>query len=83
MERKYNVGVGEELSKYSNKKVSNRTKVIRYLKFFLIPGWRDPEFGSKEYEIDKIKSKRRLFRRLITPLTIMGFFLILLILYQK
>ena len=53
--------------------------VFRYIKFFLIPGWRDPEFSSKEYEIDKIKSKRRLFRRLLTPLTVVGLGLILFI----
>jgi len=53
--------------------------VFRHIKFFLIPGWRDPEFSSKEYEIDKIKSKRRLFRRLLTPLTIVGLGLILFI----
>ncbi|MFX1590875.1 MAG: ABC transporter permease [Promethearchaeota archaeon] len=56
-----------------------KSKIIRYLKFYLIPGWRDPEFSDKEYEIGKIKSKRRLFRRLITPLTIVGMIMILFI----
>ena len=62
-------------------KISPRTKhkLIRYLKFYLIPGWRDPEFTAKEYEIGKVKSKRRLFRRLLTPLTIAGLLMIVFI----
>jgi len=56
--------------------IINKENIIRYIKFFLIPGWRDKEFSSREYEIEKIKSKRRLFRRLLTPLTIIGFSLI-------
>lgn len=53
--------------------------VFRYIKFFLIPGWRDSKFSSREYEIDKTKSKRRLFRRLLNPLTVTGIGLILFI----
>lgn len=60
-------------SKYSEK------RIFQLVKFYLIPGWRDPEFTTVEYEIGKIKSKRRLFRRLLTPLTITGFVLILFI----
>ncbi len=66
-----------EQEKYQSKPKKN--KIIRYLKFYLIPGWRDPEFTATEYEIGKIKSKRRLFRRLITPLTIVGMIMILFI----
>lgn len=57
----------------------NEKKIIRLLKFYLIPGWRDPEFSAIEQEIGKTKSKRRLFRRLLKPLTIAGFFMILFI----
>ena len=49
------------------------------LKFYLIPGWREPEFEATEFEIGKIKSKRRLFRRLLTPLSIVGILMILFI----
>ncbi|MFW9821922.1 MAG: ABC transporter permease [Candidatus Thorarchaeota archaeon] len=49
------------------------------LKFYLIPGWRDPEFLANEFEIGKIKSKRKLFRRLLTPLTIAGMIMIMFI----
>lgn len=56
-----------------------RDKIIKRLKFYLIPGYRDPEFSAMEYEIGKIKSKRKLFRRFLTPLTILGFILILFI----
>jgi ABC-type dipeptide/oligopeptide/nickel transport system permease subunit len=55
--------------------------VIRYLKFLIIPGYRDPKFSQKEYEIDKIKSKRRFFRRLTKPLTLIGISLILFIVF--
>ncbi|HEC39730.1 hypothetical protein LCGC14_0701690 [marine sediment metagenome] len=51
----------------------------RLIKFYLIPGWREPEFTATEFEIGKIKSKRRLFRRLLTPLTIAGIVMILFI----
>jgi ABC-type dipeptide/oligopeptide/nickel transport system permease subunit len=49
-------------------------------KFYLIPGWRDPNFSYQEYQIEKIKSKRRLFRRLLKPLTLIGFIMLLFIL---
>jgi len=52
----------------------------RFLKFYLTPGWRDPEFLSQEYQIDKIKSKRRRFRRLLRPLTLLGIVMIIFIL---
>ncbi len=51
------------------------------LKFYLIPGWREPLFEAKEFEIGRIKSTRRLFRRLLTPLTIVGIILILFIIF--
>jgi len=53
-----------------------KRKLIPRLKFYLIPGWRDPEFSNIEYEIGKMKSKRKVFRRLLAPLTITGFFMI-------
>ncbi|MFW9875998.1 MAG: ABC transporter permease [Candidatus Thorarchaeota archaeon] len=58
---------------------NQKSKLIRYLKFFLIPGWRDPEFGIIEYQIGKTQSKRRLFRRFLKPLTIVGIFLLLFV----
>ena len=58
---------------------SRKGKFIRFLKFYLIPGWRDPEFSEQEYEIEKVKSKRRLFRHLVKPLTIIGLLMILFI----
>jgi len=77
MEQKsFNIEINEELSK---KKKINKRSIIRHIKFFLIPGWRDREFSTKEYEVEKTKSKRRLFRRLLTPLTIIGLGLILFI----
>jgi ABC-type dipeptide/oligopeptide/nickel transport system permease subunit len=64
----------------SHKSVLNqRRKTISYLKFFLIPGWRDPEFSRLEYQIGQKKSKRRLFRRILKPLTLFGFLLLIFI----
>ena len=67
-----NVEISEKLSEIVEKKKITKQSVIRYIKFFLIPGWRDTEFNSREFEIGKIKSKRRVFRRLVTPLSITG-----------
>ena len=45
------------LTEIEKNKVRSKEKLIRYLKFYLIPGRRDPEFSAIESEIDKIKSK--------------------------
>ena len=68
----------EEL-KYKEKTRRKKDNFIRLLKFYLLPGWRDPEFTSQQKVVEMIKSKRRLFRRLITPLTIIGLMMILFI----
>ncbi|HEC38457.1 hypothetical protein LCGC14_0641110 [marine sediment metagenome] len=60
-------------------RASNQNKFFRFLKFYLIPGWRDPEFTATEYQIGRTQSKRKLFRRLLTPLTIAGIIMILFI----
>lgn len=57
----------------------SKGKFKKYLKFYLIPGYREPEFSATEFEIGKIKSKRKLFRRLLTPLTIAGIIMVLFI----
>jgi peptide/nickel transport system permease protein len=53
-----------------------KQKLSKILKFYLIPFWRDPELTVREYEIGKIKSKRKMFARFLNPLTIIGFLLI-------
>ena len=50
----------------------SKQKILSLILFYLLPGWRNPEFSKQEYEIEKIKSKRRFFRHLINPLTIIG-----------
>ncbi|MBY8984751.1 MAG: ABC transporter permease [Candidatus Lokiarchaeota archaeon] len=65
---------------YKQSESPTKKKFFRFLKFYLIPGWREPEFSSQEYHIEKIKSKRRMFRRLINPLTILGIIMLLFIL---
>jgi len=64
---------------YKDFSVGGKKKWVHLLKFYLLPTWRNPEFTAYENEIEKIKSKRRLFRRLLTPLTIIGFLMILFI----
>jgi len=60
---------------------NSNAKIKRLIKFYLMPGWRNPEFSAREYQIEKLKSKRRVFRRLITPLTLVGFFLVLIVVF--
>ena len=67
----------ERLKENSKEKTSN--KILRNLKFYLIPGWRDEKFTEIEYEIGKTKSKRKAFRRILSPLTILSIILILFI----
>jgi len=63
------------------KVIEQKKSITRYIKFFLIPGWRDPEFTDIEYNISKTQSKRKLFRRVLTPLTIIGIVMILFIVF--
>jgi len=60
-----------------NTKIKDKPGILSLLKFYLIPGWRVPEFNEQEYEIEKIRSKRRFFRHLLTLLTIIGSLVIL------
>lgn len=53
-----------------------KQKLSRILKFYLIPFWRDPELTTQEFEIGRIKSKRKMLTRFLNPLTIIGFLLI-------
>ena len=53
----------------------------RYWKFYLIPGYREPDFSAREFEIGKFQSKRKFFSRLLNPLTIIGISLLLFIIF--
>jgi len=70
---------GEQVKEPVPSKLLRKKKFLRFLKFYLIPGWRDSEFSAQEHQVEKIKSKRRLFRHLVKPLTIVGLILILFI----
>ena len=54
-----------------------KSNFIRLLKFYLLPGWRDPKFTAMQTQIERVKSKRRLFRRLLAPLSIVGLAMVL------
>jgi len=64
---------------YKDFSEGGKNKWVHLLKFYLFPTYRNPEFTAYENEIEKIKSKRRVLRRFLTPLTIIGFFMLLFI----
>jgi peptide/nickel transport system permease protein len=68
-----------EETDYKDFSVGGKKRWVNLLKFYLLPTWRNPDFTAYENEIEKIKSKRRMFRRLLKPLTIIGFFMILFV----
>ena len=69
------VKIEEEIA--INNENKDKPGILTLIKFYLLPGWRVPEFSEQEYEIEKIRSKRRFFRHLLTPLTIAGALVIL------
>jgi len=69
------IEIEEETARTKEK--NEKPKILSLIKFYLLPGWRVPEFSEQEYEIEKIRSKRRFFRHLLTPLTIAGALIIL------
>jgi peptide/nickel transport system permease protein len=77
MNNKNQMELKESFTETSSNKTKEKYK--RLLKFYLLPFWRDKDFSAQEYELGKIKSKRKLFNRLYTPLTIVGGILLLVI----
>ena len=63
--------------KHKEKMEGKKQNIIRLLKFYLLPGWRDPKFTAMQNKIEMIKSKRRLFRRLLAPLSMIGLAMVL------
>ncbi len=63
------------------KKKTEKVDIRRWLKFFLIPSWRDPEFTEIEYELNRKRTKRKTFGKLLTPLTILGVLIILTVIF--
>jgi peptide/nickel transport system permease protein len=57
--------------------LTSQQKIMRYLKFLLIPCYRAREFNQREYHLSQTKTKRKFFRRLLTPLTIFAVLLVL------
>lgn len=60
-------------------RVMERKQVLKWIRFYLVPFWREPEFSQREFEEAKIKSKRRQFSMFLYPLTISGFLIIIFI----
>ncbi|MHA1719917.1 MAG: ABC transporter permease [Promethearchaeota archaeon] len=65
----------------SSQNYERKQQIFNKILFYLIPCWRDPEISKQEAEIWKTKSKRKFLKRLLNPLTILGFLIILFILY--
>ncbi|MHA2180022.1 MAG: ABC transporter permease [Promethearchaeota archaeon] len=63
-------------------KKDNKPRILLLILFYLFPGWRIPEFSKQEFEIEKIRSKRRFFRHLLTTLTIVGTLIILTFIFM-
>lgn len=61
--------------------LSNDSNKLNRILFYVIPGWKDKEILDREESFKKSQSQRNFFRRLLNPLTILGFCLILLIIY--
>ncbi|MHA2366653.1 MAG: hypothetical protein ACXAC7_22060 [Candidatus Hodarchaeales archaeon] len=59
------------------RETNDKPRFLSLIIFYLLPGWRVPEFSEHEDEIEKIRSKRRFFRHLLTSLTIVGSLIIL------
>jgi len=71
-----------EMFKFNKKEnVFSKKNIRRWLKFYLIPGWKDPEIAEIEGELERSTTKRRLFRRFLAPLTLFGFLLVLFIIF--
>lgn len=66
----------------SLRKIIHRSRFLPLLKFYLFPGYRNPEFSKQEYEIEKVKSKRRFFRHLLNFLTIIGIIIFLVFIFM-
>ncbi|MHA1235715.1 MAG: ABC transporter permease [Promethearchaeota archaeon] len=74
------IEIEEEIDRLKEK--NDKPRFLSLIKFYLLPGWRVPEFSEQEYEIERIKSKRRFFRHLLTPLTISGALIILIFVFM-
>ena len=73
--------INETIAKNIEETKFQRKSILDHLKFYVIPGWRDPSYTAREHVIYKVKSKRRMFRRILSPLSIFGFILILFIVF--
>jgi len=67
----------EKVKEKELRRKKDKPRIISLIKFYLLPGWRVPEFSEQEYEIEKTRSKRKFFRHLLTILTITGAIIIL------
>jgi len=72
------IKIEKEIDSNKEKKFrKDKPRILSLIKFYLLPGTRVPEFSEQENEIEKIRSKRRFFRHLLTYLTIAGALIII------
>ena len=53
-------------------KETDSGKFKSYLKFLFLPGYRNPKIDVREREILRTKTQRSVFRKMLTPLSILG-----------
>ncbi len=64
---------------FPQKEINFKRKILRYLKFLIIPFYRPQELSQWEANVNQFKSQRKFFRKLLNPITILGFGIIIFI----
>ena len=62
-------------------KKPKKREFLRWIKFYCIPSWRDPKFTAIENELNKKRSKRKVFGKMLNPLTVLGTLIILIFIF--
>ena len=65
---------------FPQKQASLQQKITRYLKFLIIPFYKPREIVEWEEKIAQFKSQRKFFRKILNPITLLGFAIIIFIL---
>ncbi len=64
---------------FPQKEMSFQQRMLRYLKFLIIPFFKPRELSQWEAKVAQYKSQRKFFRKLLNPITLLGFGIIIFI----
>jgi peptide/nickel transport system permease protein len=64
---------------FPQKEMSFQKKMVKYLKFLIIPFYKPYELSEWESKVAQFKSQRKFFRKLLNPITLLGFGIIIFI----